>query len=249
MKKIIFFGLMSFLLAVFWFMPLSFITPHLAKITKDVIMLEPSGTIWNGAVNHLTINNNYLGKANWKVAPLESLKSTSLKTKFTLKSDDINAYGLTGITFTRDLTITNTQFDINARYLNTLQNKAKLSGSFTGFIKNAFIEKNKVPSIDAIINWQNGALNTPIKLAEGDYRAVIKPENDGLDIQLSSQEAPIELKGNIKLQSNWEFITNLITKSGNAGLMAMMKFAGKPQKDGTILINHKGDLKPFVGIN
>ena len=86
-------------------------------------------------------------------------------------------------------------------------------------------------------------------MAEGDYRAVIKPENKDLKIQLSSKEAPIELNGDIKLQSDWIFDTNLITKSSNAGLMAMMKFAGKPQSDGTILIQKKGDLKPFIGIN
>lgn len=249
MKKLIFFGLVSFQLAAIWFTPLAFIVPHLKKVTKDVIMLEPNGTIWNGGVNHLTIKNNYLGKASWQVDPLESLKSLSLITKFTLKSDDVNAYGVGGIAINKDLTLSNTQFDVNARYINTLQNKAQLSGNFTGFVKNALIQRSKVPAIDAIVNWQNGALNSPFKLAEGDYRAVIKPENNDLNIQLSSKEAPIELNGEIKLQSDWIFDTNLNTKSNNAGLMAMMKFAGTPQTDGTILIQKKGDLKPFIGIN
>jgi len=249
MKKLIFFGLLSFLLAAIWFMPLAFIAPHLPKITNDVVIQEPIGTLWNGGVNHLTVKNNYLGKASWRVDPLQSLKSLTLRTKFTLKGEDINAFGVAGIAINKDIVIDNTQFDVSARYLNTLQSNAELSGDFNGFVKHALIRKDKVPDIDAIVNWQDGALNSPIKLAEGDYRAVIKPENKGLDIKLSSKEAPIELNGDIKLQKDWVFTTNLISKSSNPGLMAMMKFAGKPQNDGTILIKQKGDLKPFIGIN
>lgn len=248
MKKLIFLGLISFLIAAIWFIPLPFVVHHIAKATNDVIAKEPSGTIWNGKVNHLTVKNNYLGKASWRVDPLASLKSLSLKTKFTLKGDDINAFGVAGIAINKNLIIDNTQFDVSTRYINTLQNNAQLSGDFNGFIKHALIIKNTVPEIDAIVNWQDGALNSPIKLAKGDYRAVIKPENEGLNIKLSSKEAPIELNGDIKLQKDWIFTTNLISKSSNPGLMVMMKFAGKPQNDGTILINQKGDLKPFIGI-
>ena len=249
MKKLIFFGLVSFLLATVWFTPLAFVAPYLPKVTKDISIKEPSGTIWDGAVNHLSVKNHYLGKASWRVDVLESIKSLSLKTKFTLKGDDIDAFGTAGINIKKDILINNTQFDINASYLNTLQNNAKLSGAFNGFVKKAVVRQNQVPSIDAIVNWQDGALESPIKLAEGDYRAVIKPDNKNLDIKLSSKEAPIELNGDIKLQDDWKFTTNLITKSNNAGLMAMMKFAGKSQTDGTILINQSGDLKPFIGVN
>lgn len=249
MKKLIFLGLLSFLLAAIWLTPLAFVAPHLKKVANNVTMQEPNGTIWNGEVKHLTVNNNYLGKVNWQVNVLESIKSLSLKTKFNLNSSDINAYGVAGIDLSKNLMLNDTKFDINASYLNNLQKNAELSGSFNGFVNHAHIVKNKVPKIDGIINWQNGALNKPIKLAEGDYRAVIKPENDNLDIKLSSKEAPIELNGDIKLQNDWTFATNLITKSDNLGLSAMMKFAGKAQTDGSIAIKQTGDLKPFIGLN
>lgn len=249
MKKLIFLGLVSFLLAAIWFIPLAFVLPHLAKLTNDVVIQEPSGTLWKGEANRLTIKNNYLGKATWDVDPIQSLKTLSLMAKFTIKGDDINADGVIGVAINKNLTVNNTQFDINAQFINGLQNNAQLSGAFNGFIKNALIKKSKVPEVDAIINWQNGALNTPIKLAEGDYRAVIKPENEGLDIKLSSKEAPIELNGDVKLLKDWGFTTNLIAKSSNQGLMGMMRFAGKPQNDGAVLIQKKGSLKPFIGIN
>lgn len=249
MKKLIFFGLVSFLLAAIWFTPLAFVLPHLTKVTSDIEMHQPSGTIWEGEVNHLTVRNNYLGKASWKVDPLASIKSLSLKTKFKIKSDDINAFGVAGVNLSNDLVIDNTQFDVNASYINTLQKNAKLSGTFNGFVNHALLKQAKVPLIDGIVNWENGALASPIKLTEGDYRAVIKPADKDLVIKLSSKEAPIELNGDITLQKDWGFKTNLVTKSDNAGLMAMMKFAGKPQTDGTILIQQTGNIKPFIGMN
>ncbi len=249
MKKLIFIGLISFILGAIWLTPLAFIAPHLSRVTHDVVFQEPQGTIWNGQVNDLSIQKHYLGQASWRINPLKSLKSLSLKSNFSIKSDDINANGLAGITINKDLIVDDTRFDINAEYLNSLQSNAKLSGSFNGFINNALLEQNKVPIIDGIVNWQNGSLDAPIKLEKGDYRAVIKPVDKNLDIKLSSVEAPIELNGNIKLQNDWVFDTNLTTKSNNPGLMAMMKFAGKPQTDGTILIQQKGDLKPFIGLN
>ena len=144
MKKLIFLGFISFVLATVWFTPLAFVTPHLSKVSSNITLQEPEGTIWNGQVNHLTINNNYLGKATWRVAPLESLKSLSLKTRFSLKSDDINANGLAGVNVNKVVLIENTQFDLNAEYLNNLQKKAKLSGSFNGFINNAALKQNIV---------------------------------------------------------------------------------------------------------
>lgn len=248
MKKLIFLGFLSFVMASILFIPLAFLTPHLSKITTDVTFEEPEGTIWNGKVNNLTIKNNFLGKATWRVNALKSLKSLSLKSDFTLKSNDINASGFAGLNLNKELLIENTQFDINAEYLNTLQSNAKLSGSINGFIENALIIQNVVPSIKGIINWQDGSLDAPIKLDKGDYRAELKPEGQNLDIKLSSKEAPIELNGDIKLQNDWVFNTNLVTKSNNLGLMTMMKFAGKAQTDGTILIKQTGDLKPFIGL-
>lgn len=249
MKKLIFFGLISFILAAIWLTPLSFVAPHLAKVTNAITFNEPQGTIWNGTVNHLNVQNHYIGKASWKIDPIKSIKSLAFKSNFKIKSEDIDANGLAGLRFDKNIVIENAQFDLNAEYLNSLQKNAKLSGSFNGFVKNAILKQNEVPMIDGIVNWQNGSLESPIKLAKGDYRAVIKPIDENLDVNLSSKEAPIELNGNIQLKKDWTFDTNVTTKSNNPGLMAMMKFAGKPQTDGSILIQQKGDLKPFIELN
>jgi len=79
MKKLIFFGLISFILGAIWLTPLAFIAPHLNKLTNDVVFQEPQGTIWDGKVSDLSIQNHYLGNASWRVDPIKSLQSLSLK--------------------------------------------------------------------------------------------------------------------------------------------------------------------------
>ena len=100
--------------------------------------------------------------------------------------------------------------------------------------------------IDALVNWQGGAMQLPIKLEPGDYHAVIKPESDNLNIKLTSSEAPLELNGKIVLNKEWQYNANIVAKAKKPGLRAMLNLVGKAQSDGSALINQKGDLKPFI---
>jgi len=251
MKSVIFAGIFAFFISLIYFTPLSFITPYLLGDNKNIIIEEPSGTIWSGEIRHLTVNRHYLGKANWTFSPLKSLTSLSLKTQFILKSDDIDVKGTAGVDLSRHILIDDTQFDINSSYINTLQNNVKLSGSFNGLIKHATLKEKTLPNIDGVINWTNGTVDTPfVTLEKGNYKAILIPESENIDIKLSSNNAPIELNGDIKVQSNWLYTTNVTINSKNKGLMAAIRLAlsGKTQNDGSALVKTKGDLKPFIGL-
>lgn len=247
MKKIIFLGLFSFLIAAIWQLPLSIAKPYAEKMINTLKLNNVSGTIWQGEVQHFSIQNTNLGKVNWNVHPLQSLLSLSLKSSFKIKSPDLAAHGIVAITPTKTLILNDTFFDLDAKYINTLQNKAVLAGDIRGSIKYAKIDQQKnLPMIDALINWQGGAMQLPIKLEPGDYHAVIKPESDNLNIKLTSSEAPLELNGKIVLNKEWQYNANIVAKAKKPGLRAMLNLAGQAQSDGSALINQKGDLKPFI---
>lgn len=247
MKKIIFIGFVSFLVAGLWLLPLSFVKPYAENMVNGLKLEQVSGTLWEGQTQHFTANNNYLGKVNWRVQPLQSLMSLSLKSNFTIDGDDLTANGLAGLTLDKKLTLVNTQFDMDANYLNRLQRNAQLSGTVKGNIKRAELDQQSVPQINGTINWDNGAVNSPIKLEAGDYFAVITPDAGDLDIKLSSKEAPVELNGDIKLKKDWMFESRVKAKTTDPGLAAMLNLAGKAQTDGSVLINQTGNLKPFIG--
>jgi len=247
MKKIIFIGLLSFLAAALWQLPLSFANPYIEKYAKGIKLKDVSGTVWNGEAKHLIANNIDFEKVTWNVKPLQSITSLSLKFNFDIQGHDLTAKGLAGLTPGKTLILDKTQFDLNASYLNKQQRFAKLSGDIKGNIKHAELNQKDLPIVNGIIDWKEAAINSPIKLAQGDYHAVFTPESGDMNIKLTSSDAPMELAGVIKLNKEWFYDTDLKVKSSDPGISSMIGMIGKKQANGTINIKQKGDLKPFIG--
>ncbi len=248
MKKILFLGLLSFLVAAVWQLPLSYAKPHIEKLAQGQVQLgQVSGTLWKGTAKDLIVKNISLGQFDWQIKPLKSLLSLSLKSDFTLSGDEIRANGNIAITPNKKVTLHNTDFEIDALFINTLQNKAKLTGEIQGKLKYAEIHNKNLPIIDGVIDWKEGALKSPIKLPAGNYNAVITPDSGDLKIKLTSSNAPAELNGDIKLKKDWKYNSNVIVKATDKGLNSMLKFTGKQQADGSFAFKNNGDLKPFIG--
>ena len=166
MKKIIFLGLLAFLVAALWQLPLSYAKPYAEKYVRGLKLEGTSGTIWKGEAKQLIANNTNFEKVKWNVKPLESLTSLSLKFDFDIQGRDLTAKGLAGIKPNKTLVIDNTLFDLNASYINKQQRFAKLSGDIKGNIKHAEINQQDLPMIDGIIDWKEAAVSSPIKLAQ-----------------------------------------------------------------------------------
>ena len=247
MKKIIFLGLLAFLAAALWQLPLSYAKPYAEKYVRGLQLKGVSGTVWNGEAQQLIANNRNLENVKWKVKPLESLTSLSLKFDFDIKGRDLTANGLAGITPNKTLILNDTQFELNASYINKQQQLAKLSGDITGNIKYAELNQKDLPIIDGIVDWKEAAVSSPIKLAQGDYHAIITPDSGNLNIQLSSSDAPVELGGKITLNKEWIYKTDLNIKATDPNLAPMMGLLGRKQANGAVNIKKQGDLKPFIG--
>lgn len=247
MKKIIFLGLLSFLLAALWLLPLSFAKPYAEKYVAGLQLNDVSGTIWNGKVGSFIIAKTDLENVKWKLQPLKSLTSLSLNFSFNIDGKDLTAKGFAGITPSQKLILDDTQFDLDAKYINTLQTVAKTSGDIKGTIKHAELDQESLPIVNAVIDWKEAAISSPIKLAQGDYHAKITPDSGDLNIKLSSSDAPMELDGKIKLNKEWLYDSDINIKSNDPGLGSMIGLIGKKQADGTVNLKNKGDLKPFLG--
>lgn len=247
MKKIIFIGLLSFLLASIWQLPLSFAKPYAEKAIKGLKMKGVNGTIWNGKAEHFTINKTFLGEVAWKVDPIKSITSLSLKSSFDITGTSLTASGLAGITPSQKLILDDTTFDLNASYINKLQKYAKLAGELKGNIQHAELDQKSLPIVKGIIDWKNGAVTSPLQLAPGDYKAIISPDSGDILIKLSSFDAPAELNGEIKLNKEWIYNTDLNLKPSDKSIEPMIGLLGKKQTNGSIQIKQSGDLKPFLG--
>ncbi len=247
MKKIIFFGLFSFFIATIWQLPLVFAKPYIEKAMKQVKMQNVSGTIWNGKAKQLNLNGRNINNVKWQVRPLKSLTTLSLNLLFHINDSNLTANGVARLTPAKELIFNDTKFTLDANYLNTLQPNAKLSGDIIGNIKYANLDQVNLPKINGIVNWNDAAISSPIKLPQGDYHALITPDNEGLNIKLTSSDGPAELNGNIKLNQEWLYDANISIKAIDKGLASMLKLLGRAQPNGVVKIKQKGDLKPFIG--
>lgn len=249
MKKIIFLGLLSFFIAAIWQLPLSFAKPYAEKFVQSLKLGNVNGTIWNGSAQHVIFHNKDFGHVIWQVKPLQSLTSLSLKAHFKINSKQLSADGLAAVTPSKKLILDNTNFDMDASYINNFQKQAKLAGELQGIIKHAELEKKQLPVLDAVIDWKQGTVSSMlIKLSAGDYHAIISPNENGLRIKPSSSDAPLQLSGMVDLSKDWIYKPNLKVSSKDQGIAGLLKFAGKPQADGSIQINKSLDLKPFLNL-
>jgi len=247
MKKIILLGLVSFLLAGLWLLPLSFAKPYAEKYVKGLHLKGVTGTVWRGGAQSLTIAGLDFDEVNWRVLPLKSLTSLSLKLSFDIDSRDFQATGFAGLTPSKKVIIDDMNFDLDAKYINTIQKYAKTSGDIIGNIKHGEFDETNLPIVNAVIDWKAAAVSSPIKLAQGDYQAIITPESDGIHINLASSDAPMELDGSIKLNKEWLYDVNVNVKSSDPSLAPMIGILGKKQPNGTTKLTRKGDLKPLIG--
>jgi len=246
MKKIIFLGLISFLFAAIWQLPLLIAQPYIEKFSKQIKMSGASGTIWNAEVKQLAINNTRIDNVKWKIRPLQSLMTLSLNTSFNIQDKNLTANGIARITPQQKVILRDTKFTLDAAYLNTLQHNAKLTGDIIGNIKDAVLEQKKLPEINGVVNWNAASITSPIKLPQGDYHALISSDKAGLNIKLTSTDAPAELNGDIKLNKEWLYDADILIKAKNPSLASMLGLVGRRQPDGSIKIKQKGDLKPFL---
>ena len=247
MKKILFLGLLAFLGAALWQLPLSYAKPYAERYVHGLKLNDVSGTVWNGEAKQFIANNTDFEKVKWSVKPLTSLTSLSLKFDFDIDGRDLTATGLAGVTPSKNLIIDDTTFNLNAAYINKQQRLTKVSGDIKGTIIHAILNQRDLPMIDGIVDWKEAAINSPFKLTQGDYHAVITPASDHLNIQLSSSDAPVELSGKVTLNKEWIYNTDLNIKATDAKLAPMMGLLGKPQANGAVNVKKQGDLKPFIG--
>jgi hypothetical protein len=249
MKKLIFLGLLSFLIAAVWQLPLSFAKPYAEKYVQGLELDHVNGTIWNGSAQNVKHRKQDFGHVSWKVNPLQSLTSLSLKTAFKINSKQLTAEGIAAITPSKKIILNNTNFDMDASYINNFQKKAKLSGELQGTINHAELEKNQLPVVDADIDWKQGTVSSMLlNLSAGDYHAKIRPNDNGLHIEPTSNDAPLQLSGTIDLSKDWIYKPNLKVSSKDQSIAGLLKFAGKTQPDGSTQINKSLDLKPFLNI-
>ena len=249
--KLILLGLVTFLITAIVLTPTAFIAPHLNKVAPNITLSDGSGTIWNGQVGKLRIDNFDLGRVIWKVRPIKSLLSLSLVTDFDIKGQELTAKGLGSYGYDRTITLSDTTFEAEASIASRFQRNFRLGGSFQGLITAAEMQPNVFPTVDGVLNWAQGSIVSPLRLDPANYRADIRSSKDKLTADISASDGPIDLSGLASITSGWEYEADILAKptaSINPLINNVLRNAAggtPPAADGSIRINRKGSVPPI----
>jgi general secretion pathway protein N len=248
LRSLILLGITGFSATALWNLPAAFAYQYMPQKSIQINGLE--GTVWNGKAKELVTQHITLNNISWSVDLLESVMSLGIKSNIDIQDPDLTFKGLAGMSINQTISLDNAFFETSGAFASTLQKIAKLNGDIKGNIKYLELAKGELPVLDANFYWKQGELISPIRLKPaGDYSIIIKPSHNGLTANISSNNAPLTLSGDAKIDTNWKYKTNINIKAAMAsgkGTMNMIKMlVGKLEKDGSAIIKQHGQFKPF----
>ncbi len=250
-KELILLAIISFIIALLWKAPATLLTSNLQKNNPDLSITGVTGRFWSGKAEQLHFQQTDLGKVSWTLNPL-GLLSATFKGHFNVSNPELNAEGDFSLGLNNVLLLQDTSFNVSGKWVNQFQQAAKLGGQFRGNIAELELQQDEVlelPLVNGVLNWEKGSLSSPISLPDGNYQLTITPDNEGkLTGNLISNNAPIELSGNITLDKKWQYATDLKIKTTPRGkaLRGLLSFAGKKNPDGSVNIKQSGSLLPLL---
>lgn len=247
--KLIFLGLLTFIITALWLTPAAFVAPYIERAAPGVRISNASGTLWKGRANSVQANNFNLDSVDWKIRPLKSLFSLSLVADLDIKSNELNASGNAAYGYDRSISLNAMKFDADASIVRRFQPQLQLTGDFEGVIDNAEIQPGGFPIINGFVNLVQGSVIFP-RVEAGNYRADITSEDDSLIAEISSVDSPLSLDGKASINSNWQYQSDVLAKASpalNPMVMNLLRpVAGNnPGPDGSLRINRKGTIAPI----
>lgn len=251
-------GLLSFIISFIWQLPATLVLPY-AEAPLKARFTGISGTIWQGKIQQVQINHKGkmldLGQAIWTFKPKRLLQA-QLALDVQLQKAAPQALRFDGTLFAKiDQTIglDKTQFQVSMAQIKSFVPKAALlTGNINGDIQQlTWQDKTLPPQLTGTFQWQGGT--TFPKIAVGQYRATVKPEQaetqQGLRAELDALAAPFNLAGTIRLDQQWQY--NLALNLGqneqtDEALAHLLKMAGKADTNGIINLKKQGSVQPYV---
>lgn len=243
MKKFIFLGFISLIIALLVKAPASLISQQINQ-RSPLLLQGTEGTLWKGRIAQASYKTVAIGAIEWSLDPL-TLLSANIGGHFKIIGSKVKAKGLFNFSINQKVTLKNIRFSAESTFINQLQ-PYQLTGTFLGDIDYVIMQLNdtmKLPIIDGQVNWSKGGLTKPIEIPSGNYQAIIQPTtNNKLLVTLESHEAALIIEGDIKLDEQWEYDTDLKLTPGERGnkLNNLLKLVSQPDAQGSYIIRRKG---------
>lgn len=206
-----------------------------------------SGTIWHGQTAQLRFNGFSLSNLSWQLHALPLLWG-DIALDFKYRQTDAFGKGnaITGFSGAA-LELASVQCSFPAAQLMPLFYgfPMALDGQLSADIKQATISKGQQLSLQGEMLWREAALSAPQHIVFGDLQVKMQAKDRGTVLTVQDQGGPLQLQGQISVQGNGRYETNISIAARNTASKALtqsISILGARDAQGNVQIRYKGKL-------
>ena len=214
---------------------------------SNIRLIGVTGTLWNGEVAKLRLNGFGLSNLSWQLHTWPLLfGDVSMGIKFR-QSDAFGKAEVQTSYSGEQVTMSSVQGGFPATQLMPLFYgfPIALAGQLTTDIKQATISKGQQLSLQGELLWREAALSAPQHILFGDLQVKMQAKDKGTVLSVHDQGGPLQLQGQITVQGNGAYTTNILVSarsSASKALAQSISILGVRDAQGNVQIKQKGKL-------
>ncbi len=207
-----------------------------------------SGTLWNGKVYSINVNNKVqLQNTEWSFN-VWSLLLGNIAADINTQYSGHNIKSGVGISFLGKYFVDNLVAEIPASDIAQLANipLAQFSGLISLDIEHAQWKRGVLPTAIGIINWRNATITVADRASLGNVKILLgESEQQLLNADINNQGGDIKISGSAELVPEANYTVNIKlspTASANENIEQSLSLFAKKQRSGEYLFKNSGSL-------
>lgn len=213
---------------------------------QDVRLQGIEGTIWSGHAAQLTVRGIPLGKAAWRIFPLQLLLG-HLAVKWHYQNGSGSGEGILRVAYNGDIRAGKTHMESDLTILRSLlpQMPVMLAGEVKLDITSAEIHQGMLTELTGGADWLGGRTVSPVESDIGSFHAVFSTQKQAIQAKLSDVSGPLSMQGILRLQpkGGYSFIADLKPRAGaSAALLDALQQIARPSANGGFTLEYRGQL-------
>jgi len=209
------------------------------------------GSLWNGGAEKVLIQGQPpVDQLQWSLNPASLLLAT-LNADIKASIKEQNIIGNLSLSATGTFSASDIRARIDAGVMQELAQMpiGELGGVFNINIESMQLDADKLPIINADINWKNATLTLVESVDLGHVNILIKPDDDDkLAATITNKQGQLTLDGKTSVDNKKSYSVDLrITPEKNAtdNIRQSLAMFSRRQTDGSYLLKRNGNLNEF----
>ena len=238
-------GLIIFVLGFAYLAPASILKKILPG---NVVTAGLNGTIWNGSAQTIMFDQIGIQNTKWSANPINLLTG---KVHADVSVDSNNLQGQFETSYSGGSSFKTKDLDLNGELSILMPYFEKfgltINGQFDAKFDQLYVEDGVPKQIEGILQTYNTSILGLLPLNLGDVRGDFAQaaEAEGIIINLNNANGEIDLTGNIIVNNNGSYSTDLaLTRNMDTPdeLLKTIQYLGKKINDDTVKLNYTGKL-------